>query len=118
VPGRVLSRPVLARPGKTGRGTSRCGLEGRFGFVVFSQDHGVEKPDPALFEVAMRQAGCGARELLHVGDSLEDDVAGTRRAGVRSVWLNRERKPNNTDVRPHFEISSLKALVPIAEQFR
>ena len=41
----------------------RCGLEGRFRFVVFSQDHGMEKPDPRLFgsgTAALRSASSSA----------------------------------------------------------
>ncbi len=91
----------------------RCGLGGRFRFVVFSQDHGCEKPDPRLFEVAVRRAGCSRHHLLHVGDSLRNDVAGARSAGIRSVWLNRERKPNDTDIVPYLEISSLAELAEI-----
>lgn len=91
----------------------RCGLAGRFQFVVFSQDHGVEKPDSRLFQVALQQAGCLGWELLHVGDSLVNDVEGAKRCGVRSVWLNRERRPNLTGIEPDFEITSLSELVPI-----
>ena len=91
----------------------RCGLEGRFQFVVFSQDYGIEKPDPRLFNIAMKQAGCVARELMHVGDSLETDVAGAKRAGVWSVWLNREGKSNDSDIQADFEISSLAELLGI-----
>ena len=94
----------------------RCGLEGRFQFVVFSQDHGVEKPDPRLFEIAVEQAGCSGREFLHVGDSLENDVAGANGAGVRSVWLNRDRKRNDSNIQADFEIASLAELVDICKQ--
>lgn len=96
----------------------RCGLEGRFQFVVFSQDHGVEKPDPRLFQVAVERAGCAKRELLHVGDSLETDVGGARQAGVPSVWLNRRGTTNDTGIRPDFEISSLTELVNVCETLR
>lgn len=94
----------------------RCGLGDRFQFVVFAQDHGFEKPDPRLFEVAIAQAGCGRDEFLHVGDSLQSDVVGAKRAGVRSVWLNRERKPNDMDIRADFEITSLAELLGICER--
>ncbi len=94
----------------------RCGLEGRFQFVVFSQDHGVEKPDPRLFHVAIERAGCAGRELLHVGDSLRDDVGGARQAGVRSVWLNRRSTTSDTGIRPDFEISSLAELIDVCER--
>lgn len=33
--------------------TERTGLPGIFHFVVFSQDHGIEKPDPRIFQIAM-----------------------------------------------------------------
>ena len=91
----------------------RCGLAGRFEFVVFSQDYGIEKPHPRLFEIAMKQARCTEQELLHVGDSLQNDVAGAKRAGVRSVWLNRQCQHNDTGIRADFEISSLSELVDI-----
>ena len=94
----------------------RCGLEGRFDFVVFSQDYGVEKPDPRLFEVAVEQAGCSGQELLHVGDSLQSDVAGANRAGVRSVWLNRDGKRNDSEFQADFEIASLAELVSICKR--
>lgn len=91
------------------------GLGGRFRFVVFSQDHGVEKPDRRLFEVAMEQAGCTARQLLHVGDSLVDDVGGASKAGARTAWLNRERSKPETGIQPDFEISSLAELSDICD---
>lgn len=94
----------------------RCGLGGMFQFVVFAQDYGIEKPDPRLFEIALAQAGCGKDELLHVGDSLQTDVVGARRAGVRPVWLNRERRTNDTGIQPDFEITSLTELADICER--
>ena len=96
----------------------RCGLEGRFAFVVFSQDHGFEKPDRRLFEVAIRLIGCSPSELLHVGDSLRNDVYGARLAGARSVWLNREGRANPGDTRPDFEIGDLRELIDICERLR
>ena len=58
--------------------------------VVASAQAGAAKPDPALFEAALRVAGCGPGEALHVGDSPELDVAGALRAGLRAVLLQRE----------------------------
>ena len=88
----------------------RLGLQGFVSFQVFSQDHGgIEKPDPRLFRIALQESGCRPDELLHVGDSLEYDVAGAVNAGVQAVWLNRNGgqsdAPNGTT-----EISSLRQL--------
>lgn len=88
----------------------RCGLEGRFAFVVFSQDVHIEKPDRRIFEITARRAGCPLEQLLHVGDSLENDVAGARHAGAPAVWLNRDGARNDSGIQADFEITSLADL--------
>lgn len=88
----------------------RCGLEGRFAFVVFSQDVRVRKPDRRIFEIAAREAGCPLDELLHVGDSYENDVLGAHGAGAKTVWLNREGMESNAGIRADAEIPTLTDL--------
>jgi len=94
----------------------RCGLPDRFSFVVFSQDVGIEKPDPGIFFAACQQAGCDPTELMHIGDSLESDVAGASGVGAVSVWLNREAVQNSSDVIPDHEIQSLAELGDIVKE--
>jgi len=96
----------------------RCGLAGYFSFVIFSQDYGIEKPDRRIFEIVIEQAGCSANEILHVGDSLENDVGGANNAGIKSVWLNRKQAQNESGIRPDFEIAALSELMPICKQLR
>lgn len=91
----------------------RCRLPDRFSFVVFSQDIGVDKPDTRIFLAACQQAGCTPSELIHVGDSLETDIAGANAVGATSVWLNREARRNDTGIMPDHEIRSLAELVEI-----
>ena len=73
----------------------RCGLEGLFDFIVFSQDCGYEKPDPEFYRFALETANCPADRLLHIGDSIENDVMGARDCGIASVWLNRDGSPGD-----------------------
>ena len=91
----------------------RCGLEGYFTFVVFSQDVQVEKPNPRIFEITAQRAGCELTQLLHIGDSVETDIAGARNAGVSSVWLNRESVLNDTETQPDYEVASLTEILVI-----
>ncbi len=91
----------------------RCGLEDRFAFVVFSQDVQVEKPHPKIFEITAQQAGCELSQMLHVGDSLVNDVAGAQNVGISAVWLNRERVANDTQIQPDYEIGTLTELTTI-----
>lgn len=90
-----------------------CGLEGRFAFVVFSQDVQVEKPDPKIFQITAERAGCDITEILHVGDSLKSDVMGAKNVGMPTAWLNRDGLPNDTDIRPDYEVVSLAEIPEI-----
>ncbi|MCY4543765.1 MAG: HAD family hydrolase [Gemmatimonadetes bacterium] len=93
----------------------RCGLEARFAFVIFSQDVQIEKPDRRIFEIAAQQADCALDELLHVGDSLKNDVAGANAAGVRSVWLNRDSQASHSGIVAEYEIATLAELPAVLE---
>jgi HAD superfamily hydrolase (TIGR01549 family) len=91
----------------------RCGLEGIFKFVVFSQDYRIEKPNPELFHIAVDKAGCSKEQLLHAGDSLVDDILGAGNAGIKCVWLNRKRMKNDSGIKIDYEIHSLLELLEI-----
>ena len=67
----------------------RCGLGGLLDGAVSSAVAGARKPDPAIFAPALELAGCGPDEALHVGDTLEEDVAGARAAGIRPLLIDR-----------------------------
>ena len=67
----------------------RCGLGGAVDGVVTSAGAGAQKPDAAIFRAGLDVAGCGPGEALHVGDTVEEDVAGARAVGLRPVLINR-----------------------------
>jgi putative hydrolase of the HAD superfamily len=68
----------------------RCGLGGMLDGTVTSAEAGAPKPDPAIFGLALELAGCDASEALHVGDTIEEDVAGARAAGIRPLLIDRD----------------------------
>lgn len=59
------------------------------------------KPDPTMFERARACLSCPASTILHVGDNLEKDIMGARRAGFASAWfaINRPMQLNTEDTR-------------------
>ncbi len=67
----------------------RQGVGERFDFSVVAQDHGVWKPDGAFYDLAIEQSGHEPAEIMHIGDSLANDVRPARRAGMQALWLNR-----------------------------
>jgi putative hydrolase of the HAD superfamily len=64
-------------------------LEGLFAVAVSSFDHGYMKPHPSIFESALRQVSARPDEAVMVGDSLEHDIEGARRLGMRAVLVSR-----------------------------
>jgi putative hydrolase of the HAD superfamily len=67
----------------------------------------VRKPSPEIFEHALVLAGAAAHEAIHVGDSLAEDVAGARAAGIEAVLIKRDGAPGPPGVRT---IATLAAL--------
>lgn len=61
--------------------------------VVTSADAGAAKPDPAVFRRALDLAGVDGGGAVHVGDSLDNDVAGARALGIRAILVRREGDP-------------------------
>jgi putative hydrolase of the HAD superfamily len=69
----------------------RCGLDGMLDGTITSAGAGARKPDPAIFAPALELAGCEPAEALHVGDTVDEDVAGAQAAGIRPLLIDRER---------------------------
>jgi putative hydrolase of the HAD superfamily len=67
--------------------------------VVISAELGAAKPDPAIFRAALERLGVTAREAIHVGDSVEHDVAGARAAGLEAILVARNGAEAPTGVR-------------------
>jgi putative hydrolase of the HAD superfamily len=57
--------------------------------VVSSAVAGAAKPDDRLFGAALEAAGCGPGEAIHVGDSIDNDLAGAAAAGIAALLLVR-----------------------------
>lgn len=45
------------------------------------------KPEPGIFELALKQMGLTAGQVASVGDRLETDIAGGQRLGMRTILL-------------------------------
>ena len=67
-----------------------CGLGEMLDGTITSAGAGARKPDPAIFERALELAGCEPEEALHVGDTADEDQAGARAAGIRSLLIDRD----------------------------
>jgi putative hydrolase of the HAD superfamily len=67
--------------------------------ILTSAEAGARKPAPAIFAQALALAGAGPDEAIHVGDSLDEDVAGARETGIEPVLIRRQPRPEIPGVR-------------------
>jgi putative hydrolase of the HAD superfamily len=86
------------------------GLSDRFEAIVVSADLGAAKPDPIVFEHALRLLGADRERTVMVGDSIRKDVDGALGAGLGAVWVNRSGQPTPADRADLMEISTLSDL--------
>ncbi len=63
-----------------------------FDFAVISAAVRLAKPDPQLFETALRRANAIGDYTAHIGDSYVLDVLGARAAGIAAVLLDRAQR--------------------------
>jgi FMN phosphatase YigB (HAD superfamily) len=64
-----------------------AGLAALFAVLVDSHCVGAEKPDPAIFQVALDKLRASPETTVFVGDSLRRDREGARRMGMRFIWM-------------------------------
>jgi len=69
----------------------RTGLTPLVDAALASAEVGARKPAPAIFAAALAAAdGVAPGDALHVGDTVEADVEGARRAGIHPVLVARD----------------------------
>ncbi len=67
------------------------GLDGLLDGVLTSAEERIAKPDPRIFERALRLAGgVTPQQAWHVGDDLVADVGGARAAGLTPLLVDRD----------------------------
>ena len=80
--------------------------------MVISQEAGVSKPDPRIFEIALN--GISPRDALMIGDGTGSDVLGANRAGVDMCWFNPKGKALPEGLHVEYEIRDIRDCIAIA----
>jgi putative hydrolase of the HAD superfamily len=80
--------------------------------VFISDQIGISKPNPKLYQLALRDLALPAAEVMYVGDHPEHDVAPPKSIGMITVWARRgARRPLAPDaVQPDYVIANFDEL--------
>lgn len=88
-----------------------------FDVIAASAELGVAKPDSTIFQWALKQAGCAARNAVMIGDRMDNDIAPANRLGMHTVRLLRGlgayHKPQSADEQAEYSLRSLTELMKL-----
>ena len=90
------------------------GLDKVAGCVVISKEFGVGKPDPSIFQEALRLLNeDDPSKAIFVGDSPASDIEGARSASLDTAWLSHGRKWPVELKEPTHTLARFSDLAPI-----
>ena len=72
---------------------SGSGLEPFFETLTVSEEVGVKKPNPEIFQYALKKAGATPDESIVIGDEMAVDIDGARAAGIDQILFNPTGQP-------------------------
>jgi putative hydrolase of the HAD superfamily len=87
------------------------GLGEYLDFIVCSAVIGRIKPEPNIFEVALKRAGVSAKEAIHVGDHYYADIMGARSVGLIPVLISRHSPIQKADCLVIKDLSELVEMI-------
>ena len=87
------------------------GFDRHFEHVLLDTVVQASKPDPRIFQMALDLMATSPRQVVFVGDRLDNDINPARQLGMKTVWLKRTPHPwVPAGVDPEFGASYYRSL--------
>ncbi|MFO7797089.1 MAG: HAD family hydrolase [Promethearchaeati archaeon] len=87
-----------------------------FSATIFSDEVGYYKPNPIIFNIALKTIGGAAENAVHIGDLLETDIKGANDAGMHTVWIKNNYNAKKNEIKPDYIINNLSELLSCIDQ--
>ncbi len=96
------------------RKINASGLRDCFQHIVLSEEAGVTKPRPEIFEQALTLNGLNKEDVVMIGDSYTSDIQGAINAGIDQIWLQLPHLTEEEKKKPAtYKISDIRELMQI-----
>ena len=82
-----------------GKKMSKSGLASYFNNVITSEQVGVKKPNPKIFNFALETCQAKAHESMMIGDNYEADVMGALEVGLDAIFCNFNKQPSAQNIK-------------------
>jgi HAD superfamily hydrolase (TIGR01549 family) len=114
---RYLIGVIANQSGGTEERLAKWGLMPFISICLSSTEVGLEKPDPAIFKLALSQAGCTASQAVMIGDRLDNDIRPARLQGWKTIRIAqgfaRFQSPRDRLDEADLTVAYVKLLVPV-----
>ena len=91
----------------------KSGLKNYFSHIVLSEEVGCQKPNPRIFEEALRMNGLAAEDVVMIGDSWNSDIQGAINAGIDQIWIRKSNDPLPEGQTATYLVQSLSEVMEI-----
>ena len=91
----------------------KSGLRDCFAHIVLSEEVGCQKPNPRIFEEALRMNGLQAEDVVMLGDSWNSDIQGAINAGIDQIWIRKSKDPLPEGQSATYLVQSLSEVMEI-----
>lgn len=83
---------------------NNSGIKKYFNTITTSEEVGLKKPHPSVFQTAMTKASAVPQKSIMIGDSFEADIVGANNAGMNTLFFNYR---NEVVIDPCFAVRNL-----------
>jgi putative hydrolase of the HAD superfamily len=102
----------------------RLGIDPLIDLTVISDEIGIRKPNPKLFDHCLKRFGVLGQETIYVGDRIDKDIIPALLNNINSVYIHRGGKYDTyktglkipEETKPDFEISNLNEIFEIIDE--
>lgn len=70
-----------------------------FDYIVTSEEAKEAKPQPKMFELALKSLKARKEECLFIGDTFSADIYGALSCGIKAIWIGDRRRPCNYPIK-------------------
>lgn len=104
----------------------RLKIDELFDLIIISDEIGIKKPNPELFNYGLKKFGIKGEEAIYIGDRLDKDIFPANINNIHSVYLHRGGKYDKYDaslknegyIKPDYEITNLYELFDIIDEIQ
>jgi HAD superfamily hydrolase (TIGR01549 family) len=108
---------IANQPPGTDERLRKWGLISFISICLSSTEVGLQKPDPAIFQLALSQSGCEPEQAVMIGDRLDNDIRPARLLGWKTIRIAqgfaRFQSPRDGLDEADLTLANVKLVVPV-----